>query len=881
MIKNDLKARLFLVNFLIFLSLSFLVTKIFWTFFGKTYVFSKDPVGGDYFNALTYIVHLSRSLPNPLSGWLSFWNEGSSVIGGYPFMPFYLVTYLAKYFAPSVAMNYFSFATLALFFIFSLLLFWQVSKNWILSIGLLLILATTHATFYQLTVGGFIASASAQMYLPLILFFIFRFGETNKEKSLILGSIVSGISLVHQAPSTILMAFLPSLLVLVFQRQKAIRAKLLNVAVFTLISLSIGSVGLYGAIIQTFLGSGTSLCTSPQCWGDYPTHLERWLSPISAILAAIFTLAAIILKLFEKKTKLLSTLPSLAALFYFVGFASLAYFKLIDGVANVIFPTRVFWAFNLFLLLVAASAFKLVQNYSVKIGYFVASVTTLVIITFILQQPFQVKTDRPNTVPVDAESYILNTPSEKPLEEVIPQWVQDFDNNWRVDTSNAPFNQWANIALELPAVRGYSNHPIGRHQDWQYLLTTSTRNVPKELDEELVKNRALFLVDAYGIGVVENSQRAYPESLTKNIEIIEKQESAREVNWLKLSPQITSPIVTATNAPPMLFVGSETGYNSFIRSLAMVNLNSKILVPVKGPQNIGNLTKEDLKIFKTLVLYHYEGDPSNLLSFVKGGGRLFIEQNLSPEEVTKLPEIFPVSSQELLNVKNLSPSFQKMDSELTKEIVLEKFSPLVFENGPWKLTSADAKDLRSWGKTVLLYEGKIILSEGRLSKGYVIYSGLNLPFHTVDNSNLDEAKLFRNIITSLVEKPKDEPKFQIKRPKPEEILLEAEGFKGVYFKENYHEGWQAKIGNSSLEAGKKLKVYKAGLDFMYIPNPGSAKNVSLNFKGSSVEWAIYLTSPLSLSLALLYLFSPNLFKKLLKLFTLRITRLFSQKIKWF
>ena len=194
MIKILLKIFKNILNILIFLGLSLVVFKTIWDLIGKEYVFGKQPFGGDFFNALTYQIHFSRYFPNPASGWLPFWNEGWAVIGGYPFLSFYLTNLLTKFFDVVVGMNLFSIISLTAFFIFSLALFRQVSKNWLVALGLTAVLIYTRASYYQLTTGGFIVSASAQWYLPVVLFFLFRFGESLKIRDLILASLFSGIS---------------------------------------------------------------------------------------------------------------------------------------------------------------------------------------------------------------------------------------------------------------------------------------------------------------------------------------------------------------------------------------------------------------------------------------------------------------------------------------------------------------------------------------------------------------------------------------------------------------------------------------------------------------------------------------------------------------
>lgn len=246
----------FFLNSFAFVSIASITGYVLWQFFGKSYIWS-EPVGGDYFNALTYQAFFSKYLPNPISGWLPFWNEGTPVIGGYPSLTFYLTHFLTNFFDLETALNTFSVISLVLFFVASLALFWQASKNWLIATGFILIMLVTQASYYQLTVGGFMTATSAQWYLPVVLFFIYRFRENSKIRYLIASAIFSGTSLIHQGPASLLMIVLPSMVVLAFLKVKKSSAQRLSrLIIFALISISIGSIGLYTVFFANILRFG-------------------------------------------------------------------------------------------------------------------------------------------------------------------------------------------------------------------------------------------------------------------------------------------------------------------------------------------------------------------------------------------------------------------------------------------------------------------------------------------------------------------------------------------------------------------------------------------------------------------------------------------------
>lgn len=868
MIEKLKKVFTSLLNLSIFVFLSVIIFRILWGWFGQEYVFGNQTVGSDYFNALTYQIHFSKYNPNPISSWLPFWHEGSPIIGGYPHLSFYLTNYLTKLYDVAVAMNIFSIGSLYLFFIACLLLFWQVSKNWLIAATLTIVAATTQASFYQLTVGGFISSAATQWYLPATLYFLFKFHESSKTTYIVLSGLFVGISILSHGPTGFLLIFLPTVAMLAVlpQGPKNLGVKVRHLLLFTTISLGVGAIGLYTMIIKTLLGSGAGGCASPECWGDYPKHLILWLSATSPILAAAFFVVSAISKIFKRNPDF-SLVPAIlvGSLVLFL-YQLTAYLKLIDGLANIVFPTRTFWAINLFLLLAAASLFKSFQKSLGPASHFVATFTFLVVILVTLANPFQIKTDEPNTIPRDVASYITAKPP-KPISEIIPDWVLAADNNWRIDILNPGVIQWWNTLSQLPQVRGYSNDPLGIHRDWQYFLQSATRDVPEEVNHQLAKNRALFLLDAFGVKFFDNSLGVYPKSISEDSQIIVNKDietfyfgkfgnkitSPKNLQFYQLSEEITTPVVHPTNSPPVLFVGDDKGYENFIRTIAMVNVNSAYFVPIKGPSSLKNITREELKIFPAVIIYQSaDSNLEKLSQYVKDGGKVFIDTASFKFRPDKLPEIIPF---ELLTEKDVPPSqnWQKDDvEEVTKAISTDKFSTLSFEEGTWRISAPE--HLKSWAKTFIRYQNYPILAGGKLGNGYVIWSGFNLPFHIVDNNNLQEAQLFKNILIKLLE-PKNTAggNFRIERPKSELISVEGKNYNGIYFKENYDSGWQAHVGS------QKLKVYKAGLEFMYIPTPQKdSLNVNIQYKGATIAWLLAFSTIFIVAISLLYALFPRL-----------------------
>lgn len=853
MLKKIFQSVVLLINLVILVTLSIVIIRFSWDYFAKDYVYGSKPVGGDYFNALTYQDFFSKFKPNLINGWLPFWNEGAPVIGGYPALQFYLTNYLTKSYDTATAMNLFSAGSFLLFLVFSLLLFAQVAKNWFVGIAAIIGLIITRATYYQLTTGGFISSASTQWYLPAVLFFIYKFAERFRIRYLILASFFSGLSLLQQAPTSLLMIFIPSFIVLAVLAKinRPFSSTLVYLVIFTILSFGIGSIGLYTVFLQNFFGSGTSICASTQCWGIYPKHLIVWLNWIPTIIAGSFLLLAVLAKFIKRKVELLYILPSILGLLFFITYGVLAYYKLINGMANVIFPTRIFWVGTFFILLVACSAYYSVQKALIFLAYPISIICLVLVGFYGFKHPPNIHKDYTATVPLNASDYVTSRYKTKDLAELVPDWMSKADSNYRLDTMNSGLFHWWNIVSEVPSVRGYSNHPLGTHKDWLYFLQKSTRNIPDGLDPVEVKNRIHFLLDAYGVGYIENSVENYPESYLKDQNNVTNYKQLRDFLWFQLSTKKFTPIVDPTNTKPLLFVGDDKGYQSFLRILASNDLSSKVLIPVKGPEKIGDLNKQELRSFPILVLYGYKDkDFGKLENYIKDGGKVFIETgSLNYQLNGKTSPIFPIDSISQQLVLNDS-SWAIKDKDGLEGIDSSKFAPLAFKGRPWKLSTSQESELRSWAKAELLVDKKVVIAKGKLGQGEIIWSGLNLPFHIIDKNNFEESRLFASLLKSLLDdKNQVESEYQLKRPKPNLVEVTGKNFRGVYFKENYHPGWQA------FAESKKLKVYRAGLDFMYIPT--SDPNLRIEFKGPTINLVLVYLTGLSALLTLVMLIYPR------------------------
>lgn len=859
-----------IINSAVFIGISLLLVNVLFYTFGKNYIDS-EPVGGDYYNALTYLAFYAKYHPFPTQGWLPFWLEGGSTIGTYPALAFYAIKPLLQFYDAPTATNIFSFLTLAAFLVSSLLLFWQTSKSWIIATSLVIILGITQATYYQLTVGAFIASASSQFYLPLSLFFIFRYAERYKARYFFAASLLSGLSILHHGSIGILLTFTPCLFAfsLILKRSKR-EYKLKKLLTYVAISTAIGLTGAYTTLAKTLFGTVGGKCMSEECWGVYPKHLIAWFNLYPILIIGVFIILFVFAKAIKRKTNHKLLLPTLGALAVPILYSTFAYLKLIDSLSVTVFPTRTFWTINLLLLTFAASLFFAIKK---SFGHFIHVLSLIILLTFLIVATsgnFKPKVDRPNTQPADIAAYILPKYQTKDKAELIPSWVSTANNDYRIDIFNSAVYQWFNIAYEIPNVRGYFNHLP--KSDWPFFLENATRSKHDDLDPQLVINQAKFLVDAFAILYIENSQLPYLEALTTEPNFVQMSEKLRDTEWFKLNSDFTTPIIYPTNATSILFVGADKAYESFIRSLAAANLNSQALTPVKGPQSIKSISNDNLKNFDIVFLYQYKGDNlKNLEKFIKDGGSVFVDTTQTKSSL-KNSQITPFETTIAQNADK-NASFTKGNSPLVANLDVSKFSPLSFEGGSWKISKPEK--LKDWANPVLLHDNVPILTEGTVGNGKIVWSGFNFPFHLIDNNNYEESKLFKNIITSLAISTKNQkPQSKVERNVPWEISILQTGAKGIYFKENFDPGWKA------TQNGKSLEVFEAGTGFMYIPTQKTGE-VKLSFSSSFVPKFLFNLSIIAILITTAAIIYPSIFLKTERGLTRLTKSKFSKKMAKF
>ena len=495
------------------------------------------------------------------------------------------------------------------------------------------------------------------------------------------------------------------------------------------------------------------------------------------------------------------------------------------------------------------------------------------------------------------------------LPKLTPAWMDPNDTGFRFYDMDATVNIWWNSVFKMPLARGYLDaNPKERgaenYQGWQYWqnVTLMKDEAVKSWDvpEELAANQAKFLIDWNAIKFFEGNQslqRPYGAKLSSYVEndknLINKSEtveiigptvfwdnlgnrffdnSKQELKYFEVDDVATSPIYSASNAPTILVVGDTAGQDIMMRNFAFLGLTSRNAIIVQWNKEADKLSQDDLKNFDLVIFFRYKYANSgkvfkNLEKYVKAGGNLFIDTGTEQAEsnTTSLPAVFPFENSER---KPLGKEWEitAEDSEITKGVDFSKFSEPVFDGAEWNFTYP-VGGLRGNSKTLVYNHKKPVLVWQKLGEGVVIWNGMNFAGHLQGYRNLEETKLFKNILFSFSDLSKDNMvKVSYERPASEKVEIRGSKAKGILFKESGYAGWDAVVNAGGKS--KKVKIFEAGpmvpgYMFVFVPEDMRGGDFKAVFKyhGEFVYKFTYLVSFLSFFIVLdILLFEKRILK---------------------
>lgn len=413
----------------------------------------------------------------------------------------------------------------------------------------------------------------------------------------------------------------------------------------------------------------------------------------------------------------------------------------------------------------------------------------------------------------------LNVPSRiQQLTSMDPKKEGEFSipegDDYRVGFSehDGQLALWYNYRYDTPQTRHYASGDRP-YPKWEYLASTRIWDISSNYDE------TNFLLGWWGVKWIV----ARPETGLSKFEAREDiYEFQEESGAYKVFENVgASPIVSVERSPTLLVIGGENYYDYVFRSLSFSDIDTKEVIPIRGGEDVGEYSLEELMQFDSIMLYGYdfkdEVESWQLISrYVEQGGGLLIE-SADPDVTSNYPLPSPVAEGHLSRVEG-QWNFTTMDSNVTQDINLNLFSPPSWNTHPWKYSGTSSTTVREGAQTLLWVEDNPVLVYMRYGKGTVLWSGLNLPFHIREYGNVVESAFFGNLIKNIQSYSvvNAEVNYNVQRIHPQklEITLEAEGKLSVLFREYYVGNWKCNIETENAE--HKLNIYAAGPDFMYV-----------------------------------------------------------------
>lgn len=887
-----------------------IIALMFWPF-AKWYLDYLPLWGVDFYLIATISELLNNNFVLPHA----FWNYAGfagwpALI--YPSLHAYIIYFLSKFLDFIVAIQYWMMVSSLLFSLGAYFLFYVVSRNFVLSMILAIACALSAGVYETLTWAGGLASFATQAALPWVLGFVILFTKERNWRFLLIAALIAGISV--WGHPIILMTYIgPSVAILLlatFGRKFSIITKIKAVFVFFAIAMVIGLPVLhptilnFGTVAGSFFhphsGLGALSTTTAADQSEYLKGVREFNrdqvariytdnnpAPFYLLIfaAVIFVLGFVLTR---KVKNLLLILP-----YILIGGFFWFYIWLFGEGISIYHGGwyRLFWSPPIWVGLLASALFGLgilqinsvlkgwIMRLSVilgatvavgVVGYtFLTGYTAEATISTLLRRS-QASSAYPDILNLKTSDY----DREELKKRLVPSWMNGDDANWRFYDGDQTVNIWWNSVFKMPLARGYLDPPTERGYIFWLDTALSETNFQPQLVEvfkyplEAATSNALFLIDWNAIkyyegGHTSDSFTPLPKYLqdlvVKREEVLDfndEKYTKRPVtlNYYEISDEVTSPVLSATNAPSLGIFASDSGYEAVIRAIAeRDNLNSQKLIPLKLGKKLDKYSLATLKQFDALYLYDYDFNNETkavkrLKEYLATGKKVFIETGVEVKHSSGgSPEIFPVKNLERRGLGR-EWAFETEGHPFTNEIDFSQFSPPVFDEDEWKQSFAEEEDVLSGAKVILKNHGKIVMAEQTLGSGQVIWSGLNFAYHLSRNHNEEEAKLFNNILSSMVDLSLVA---RVENDKVEFISsnlrsVEVSGARGILFKEQAYDGWQARA------FGKSLEIFKAGPanpGFMYIPlSTNEAVKVELKFSGATSHKLMFALSLLSVIL---------------------------------
>ena len=131
----------------------------------KFYLKQFPPIGADFYLFVSLLSYLKKFLAWPFQSWNYAWFAGQPTSFIYGLLHSYLALPLTRFFNDTDASRIYMIGTLGVYIIFAYLLFWELSRNRLLSLFLGICLTWSYNFYIGLFAGGTGVFAATQMFL--------------------------------------------------------------------------------------------------------------------------------------------------------------------------------------------------------------------------------------------------------------------------------------------------------------------------------------------------------------------------------------------------------------------------------------------------------------------------------------------------------------------------------------------------------------------------------------------------------------------------------------------------------------------------------------------------------------------------------------------
>ena len=493
----------------------------FWRSVAQWYWNYRPVLGVDFYNTASYVGYLARHFALRVNGWKYIWHGGYPMQFDYPTLHAYLNLPLLSVFSLPQAVQAYMLLACFLFLFFSYLLFWEISKDRVLAIILTIASSFSIALYGPLVWGGSLPYFATQFFLPLTVWLLVKYFNTNDKRWYFLSSLFLGISLLGHPQVAFSYAMPISFLLLLFypfEGEKIFSlVRLKRLFLYFLIALIVGYsqlalqlgrtplqiIAFLPRIINTlltpFIGGqkalpgpgGVSSADTAAAKGaaeiaqfqkDQLKHFISETNPLFFIFLAASVLVLLLSFVVRKKRRksfkvLIYALPALWVIFYNSLYAyGISFFH--GG------WYRVFWPFPLSLGILISFIWgdfwtSMKERFSVfgkkpvlRITW--TAISAVIVLSFgaflLRENPSQKMLkiiedprlrQQSSAFPDSLNVYIEREEFGELKGKLTPTWLNPNETNYRLYENDQRVNIWWNALFDMPLVKGYIDDPSG------------------------------------------------------------------------------------------------------------------------------------------------------------------------------------------------------------------------------------------------------------------------------------------------------------------------------------------------------------------------------------------------------------------------------------